>query len=90
MINNNVPKYSKITAKKQVTLPDYVMDSIGAKSSDMVTFVVTEDNIVEIKKAPNLMDLAGSIKSTKEFTEEEADKSVEKYVVDEYIKKWNP
>lgn len=81
---------SKITTKKQITLPNYVMDALNLSPAQKVVFLIdeAEPNVAKIKKIPDLMELKGSIKTRKKFDDEKADKIVTEYIGEQYRKKW--
>ena len=79
---------SKLTSKHQVTLPDYVVETLEVKPADFVTFIIKDKDIV-IKKIPNLLDIGGSVKTKKKHDDQKADKAVGEGIAKEYNKKWN-
>lgn len=66
---------TKITTQGQVTIPISVRKELGLSTSDKVLFV-KENNRIYIKPAKNFLDLKGSIKSKKVFSDEKADKEI--------------
>ncbi len=55
---------SRVTTKGQVTLPKEIRDALGVRSADRVAFEIDGDEKkIVIKKAPDIMELAGKHKA---------------------------
>lgn len=84
-------KTSKVTSKKQITLPDVVMDALKLKPSEQVTFVISDGNpaTVRIRRVPTLDELMGSLvpKRKVKYTDKMADNEIGDYIADDYLGK---
>jgi len=77
---------SVITQKGQTTIPIRIRNKLGLTKGKRVVFV-EENDFVFLKSAVNFMDLKGSIKTSKKYSDEKADKAVSKYIAAQYEKK---
>lgn len=79
---------SKITAKKQVTLPNYVMEALNLKPSDKVEFLLDDSSeeapVVKVKKIKNFLELEGTIKSKYKYDDRGASEKIKKYISESY------
>mgnify|MGYP000594088573 CR=1 FL=1 len=78
-----------VTQKGQATIPAHIRKSLGIRLNTKITFELNEKNEAVIKPVADFLSLKGSIKSKKPFNIRAMDKAVEKYVVEEYVKKHN-
>ena len=79
---------SKVTDKKQVTLPNYVMDALNLKPTDKVEFLLDDstsaDPVVRVKKVRDFFEYAGSIKTAKDYENKSDDEEVKDYFKKNY------
>lgn len=66
---------TNITQKGQVTIPSSVRREMGLKSGEKVLFEKKGEDFV-VKKLPNFLDLMGSIKTKKKYSEKAINKAI--------------
>lgn len=74
---------SSITTQGQVTLPAKVRKFFGLKPGDKVSFF-KEGNEIIVRPTKTFLDLKGTIKVKKHYTDKEMDKSVLDLVKKDY------
>ncbi len=77
-----------LTQKGQVTIPAPIREKLGLKKGEKVSFEEKEGQII-IKSAPNLLDLMGSLKTTKKYDKTKVKKAVGQYLAKRYAKTLN-
>lgn len=77
---------ASVTEKGQITIPVEVRRWLKVKSGDQVAFNKKEKHVI-IKSAKSFLDLKGSIKSVKTYSDEEADHAVKGYFRKNYARK---
>ena len=77
---------STITQKGQVTIPIQIRKFLQVTADSQVVFVKTA-NKVELHKAVDIVQLKGSINTTKKYSDKEADKLVADYLAKGYADK---
>ncbi|MDP3982564.1 MAG: hypothetical protein Q8Q65_00605 [bacterium] len=77
---------STITQKGQVTIPVEIRKFLQVKANNQVVFVKTA-NKIELHKAIDIVQLKGSIDTTKKYSDRESDKSVADYLAKDYADK---
>ena len=77
---------ASITEKGQITIPSEVRRWLKVKSGDQIAFNKTEKHVI-IKSAKSFLDLKGSIKSSKAYSDDEADQAVKGYFKNNYAQK---
>ena len=75
-----------ITQKGQVTIPIEIRKFLQVKADSQVVFIKVA-NKVELHKAVDIVQLKGSINTTKKYSDKEADKSVADYLAKGYADK---
>lgn len=76
---------STITQKGQATIPAAIRKNLGVNPGDQIIFV-KEDNKTVVKPAVSLLDMQGSVKATKKYSDAKADQAVKKLRRKEYAK----
>ena len=77
---------STITQKGQVTIPIQIRKFLQVKADSQVVFIKVA-NKVELHKAIDIVQLKGSIDTTKKYSDREADKSVADYLSKDHADK---
>ena len=75
-----------ITQKGQATIPADTRKFLNLKPHQKVIFIKTKNQVV-IKPAQSFLNLKGSIKAKKKFTDKEADKKILRHVGQTYAQK---
>lgn len=74
-----------VTQKGQVTIPVEIRKYLGIKPREKVTFTRLNDQVT-INPAKDLLQLRGSLKSSRKYSDEEADKRILSYMRKSYGK----
>lgn len=74
-----------VTKKGQVTIPAKIREYLNIKPSSKVIFV-KDGKSVKFLPYGNFLDLGGSIKSKKVYSDSAADKAVGKFIAKQYEK----
>ena len=77
---------STITQKGQGTIPIEIRKFLQVKADSQVVFIKVA-NKVELHKAVDIVQLKGSINTTKKYSDKEADKLVADYLAKGYADK---
>ena len=77
---------TSITQKGQATIPVEIRLFLGVKPYEKIAFVKTK-NKVFLEPARNFLDLKGSIKTNKEFSDKKANQAIYKLVAKTYAQK---
>lgn len=77
---------ASITEKGQITLPVEIRRLLRVKAGDQVAFNKKGQEVM-IKPAKSFINLKGSVKSTKAYTDKDADKAVSRYFRKSYAHK---
>lgn len=80
-----MPYISTLTQKGQVTIPVEIRRFLGLSPSDQVAFLKREKEVI-VKPAVDFLSLKGSIKTRKKYSDQKADKTLEKFIAKEYEK----
>lgn len=64
-----------VTQKGQVTIPVDIRRFLQIDTGDQVAFIKTKDQVV-LKPARSFLDLKGSIKKSRKFSDKDADKAI--------------
>lgn len=66
-----------VTSKGQATIPSSIRKKLGLKPGERVIFEEEGDKVV-VRKIPHLLDLMGSIKTTKKYNQKAINKAIGK------------
>lgn len=81
-----MPHITTITQKGQVTIPAEIRKYLGIEPRTKILFSFHNEHVV-ISPAHDFMNLRGSVKSKKKYSDEKADKEVLSYIKKQYEKK---
>lgn len=72
-----------VTPKGQVSIPKQIRDQFGIRPFSKMIFSVVGADIV-MKTTPTVNQMAGFIKSSKHFTQEDYDRAIEEGIKNDY------
>lgn len=75
-----------ITQKGQVTIPVHIREKLSVRAGQKVIFEERGDEIV-VKAVPDFLSLMGSLKTTRKYNKQQADRAVGKYLARQHRKK---
>lgn len=75
-----------ITQKGQVTIPVHIREKLNVKTGQKVVFEERGDEVF-VKAVPDFLSLMGSVKTTKKYNKQQADRAVGKYLAKQHRKK---
>lgn len=80
---------SSVTQKGQATIPVLIRKRLGIKPNTKIVFELKNGTEASLKPVTDFFTLKGSVKSDKPFDIEAMEKTVEKAIINKYVKKFN-